>query len=237
MKCIIIDDEPLARKGIRILAEQVGYLDIIGEYSNPLHAEVALHGSNDIDLIFLDIEMPGMSGLEYISSTSPSAMIILTTAYSQYALEAFELDVLDYLVKPIKIQRFVKAVSKAREVHNLKASELSFPEENQQIFIKADRKYVKLSLGDIVYIKGLKDYVIIQTNTKKYMTAMNVGTIHSQLPSEIFARVSKSYIINVDKIQYIDTDYIQIGEDQIPLGNSYKEAFITNYVKGSLLSR
>ena len=237
MKCIIIDDEPLARKGITLLAAQLPYLEVIGEFANPILAHDYLSQTDDVSLIFLDIEMPGLNGLEYLKSMTPEIQVILTTAYPQYALEAFELEVLDYLVKPIKMERFIKAVDRARELESMKSMELQIIENESFIYIKADRKYVKLALKDIWCIKGLKDYVIIHTKDVKYMTAMNVGTIHKQLPSDIFARVSKSYIINVEYIDSIDRDLIYLGQFEIPLGNSYKEDFIARYVKSNLLKR
>ena len=237
MKAIIIDDEPIARKGIRILADQIPYLEIEGEFGNPLKAQEYIVTNPELDLIFLDVEMPGLTGINFLKAMPPKCHVILTTAYPQYALEAFELDVIDYLLKPIRLDRFAKAVGKVKEIQELQRHELEIKERDPFIYIKSERKFIKLSLNDIRYIKGLKDYVIIHTEQQKYMTAMNVGTIGRQLPPENFARVSKSYIINVDFIDSIDLDIIHLAGNEIPLGNTYKEHFITTYVKGKLLKR
>ncbi len=238
MKAIIIDDEPIARKGIRLLAEQISNLDIIAEFGNPLLAqEFIVNNKDQLKLVFLDVEMPGLTGIEYLKSMPPQCHVVLTTAYPQYALEAFELDVVDYLLKPISIDRFAKAIKKVREISELQNHDLEFKSSDDFIFIKSDRKYIKLALNDILFIKGLKDYVIIHTKDQKFMTAMNVGTIHKQLPSEQFARVSKSYIINTNYVNSIDVDLIYIGEHEVPLGNTYKEGFLKKYVKGKLLKR
>lgn len=238
MKCIIIDDEPLARKGIRLLADKIDFIDIAADFQSAVEANSYLAENDDIDLLFLDIEMPGLTGLEFLSALTPKALVILTTAYPQYALEAFELDVVDYLLKPIRLDRFIKAVNKARDMSQSMASTYSVETREEEFFyIKSERKYIRLFFSEITYIKGLKDYVMIYTENDKYMTAMNVGTTMKQLPQDTFARVSKSYIINVDKITQIDTDFIYLGEMDIPLGNSYKEGFISKHVKDKLIGR
>ena len=237
MKAIIIDDEPIAREGIKILADQIPNLEILSEFSNPLIAQKFISEHKDIDIIFLDVEMPGLTGIEYLKSMPPSAHVILTTAYPQYALEAFELDVVDYLLKPIRLDRFAKAIQKIRDLKALDQLDLEVHAQEDFIYIKSDRKFIKLFLNDVIFIKGLKDYVIIHTAETKYMTAMNVGTIAKQLPTDRFTRVSKSYIINVNYITHIDVDLIDLSGNEIPLGKSYKEAFLSNYVKGRLLKR
>jgi DNA-binding LytR/AlgR family response regulator len=238
MNCIIIDDEPLARKGMRLLAEKLDFINIINEFSSAIEASSYLLSKPDLDIIFLDIEMPGLNGLEFLKSVPVNAHVILTTAYPQYALEAFELQVVDYLLKPIKFDRFLKAVNKARDISQATLHTLTLDESKQEFFyIKADRKYVRLFFKDILYIKGLKDYVMIYTEAEKYMTAMNVATILRNLPAVKFARVSKSYIINVDKINHIDNDFIYLNDIDIPLGNTYKEDFLNTYVKDKLIGR
>lgn len=237
MKAIVIDDEPMARQGIEILVAQIPYIELIGSFSNPIAAQEFILSTPELDLIFLDVEMPVMPGVEYLKAMPPKCQVILTTAYQQYALEAFELDVLDYLLKPIRLDRFVKAVSKAKEIIELQKHEIEIDSSDTFIFIKSDRKFIKLELKDITYIKGLKDYVIIHTIDTKYMTAMNVSTILKQLPADMFTRVSKSYIINVDRVTTIDVDTITLGEIEIPLGNAYKEKFLSTFVKDKLVKR
>ena len=237
MKCIVVDDEPLARKGMELLVGKVDFLEIVASFSTALEASSFLAKSKEIDVIFLDIEMPGLNGLEFLKAVPLHAQVILTTAYPQYALEAFELDVVDYLLKPIKFERFFKAVNRARELVNTKEIYAIENTEDEFFYIKADRKFIKLFFEDILFIKGMKDYVMISTKKEKYMTAMNVGTIFKQLPQDRFARVSKSYIIHVGKITQIDTDFIFLGDVDIPLGMSYKEDFIQKFVKSKLISR
>ncbi len=238
MNCIIVDDEPLARKGIKLLTDKVDFLTVTEEFPSALEASSFISKNTKIDLIFLDIEMPGLNGLEFLKAVPLNCQVILTTAYPQYALEAFELDVVDYLLKPIKFERFFKAVNKAQGIveSNTKPYTMEKTEDNF-FYIKSDRKYVRLFFSDIHYIKGLKDYVMIYTDKDKFMTAMNVGTAYKKLPKDHFARVSKSYIINVNKITQIDTDFIFLGDVDIPLGNSYKEEFIGTYVKDKLIGR
>jgi DNA-binding LytR/AlgR family response regulator len=238
ISCIIVDDEPLARKGIELHTKELDWLEVKGQFQNAIQANEFL-STNKIDLIFLDIEMPGINGIEYIKSLKDSPLIILTTAYPQFALEAFELDVVDYLLKPIRFERFFKAVNKCKEILSLQKKDKTEIENiaEDHFYIKADRKYVKLYFKNVQYVKGMKDYVMIFTDTEKYMTALNIKTIFAQLPKAIFARVSKSYLINTDRIDAIDIDSIMIGKEEIPLGNSYKDDFLKQHVKGKLFKR
>ncbi|MCC7505174.1 MAG: response regulator transcription factor [Saprospiraceae bacterium] len=242
MKCIIIDDEPLAREGILLNASEVHFLEVIGEFNNALEANNFL-SANEVDLMFLDIEMPGVNGLEFLRSIKKRPLVILTTAYPQYALESYELDAVDYLVKPIRLDRFIKAVNKAKELHDLLqlAGQSSSVEiAHDYIYIKSDRKYIKVFFKDIAFIKGMKDYVVLYSGKEKIITAMNIKTIHEQLPSSIFARVSKSHIVNIQYIQSIDQDSIQLRADipeEIPLGDTYREDFINRYVRTNLVQR
>ena len=238
LTCIIVDDEPLARKGIELNVKDVDWLEIKGQFPNALQAGNFL-AKHEVDLMFLDIEMPGLRGLDFLKTLEKDVVVILTTAYTEFALEAFELEVFDYLVKPIRFERFYKSVSRVREIIELKKegkSELS-DISDEYFYIKADRKYVKLYYKDVLWIKGLKDYVMIYTTGKKYITAMNVKTIYSKLPHTIFARVSKSYIINVNAIESIDIDVIIIDREEIPLGTSYKEDFLNTHIRNRLFKR
>ncbi len=235
---IIVDDEPLARDGMRINCDQVPFLEHRGDFANALLASEYLL-KNQIDLIFLDIEMPGLNGLDFIRSMSKQPHIILCTAYPQYALESYELDVIDYLVKPIKFERFFKAISKVKDYLELDAADKATVDnyEDTFMYIKSDRQYVKVFYNDVLYIKGMKDYVVIHTKNTKYMTSMNVKTILAQLPPKLFARTSKSYIIQIKNIKSIGTDTIYTENLELPLGPSYKEEFIERFVKTNLVSR
>ncbi|PLX03883.1 MAG: DNA-binding response regulator [Marinilabiliales bacterium] len=238
MKCIIIDDEPLAREGMKLNINEVSTLELVGSFENPIEANDFLN-NNDVDLMFLDIEMPELTGLEFLKTLVNQPLVILTTAYPQYALESYELDVIDYLVKPIRIERFIKAVNKAEEIFKMKNTVTHEVESigDDYIFVKSERKYVKIFFKDIKYIEGLKDYVIIHAMQRKIMTAMNVKTIDNQLPSEIFVRINKSYIINIHSISEIDNDFVIIDTNEIPIGRTYKEDFIKNYVNKRLIKR
>ncbi len=241
MKCIVVDDEPLAREGMMLNIREINFLECVGEFSNALAANNFL-SQNEVDLMFLDIQMPGITGLDFLRSLKKKPLVIFTTAYAEHALEGFELDVIDYLIKPIRLDRFVKSVNKAKDLHDLQTLAHHTVETVAQdyIYIKADRKFIKLFFRDVTFIKGLKDYVIIHVGKEKIMTAMNIKTIHEQLPPAQFARVSKSHIINIDCIAAIDQDSIQltgVTSEDIPLGDTYRDDFMVRYVRSNLVQR
>lgn len=240
MTCIIVDDEPLARQGMEMAIANVSGLQLLGSFSNALAASDFLRKEN-IDLMFLDINMPELSGLDFLKSLREAPMVIFTTAYPQYALESYELEAIDYLVKPIRIERFLKAVNKAENYLKLLQQDGNNSQiekiEDDYVFIKADRKYFKIYFKDILYIEGLKDYVVIYTNDNKIITSMNVKTIAAQLPVTIFARVSKSYIVNTLHISSFDNELIYINNNEIPLGQSFKDDFIKQHIDGKIVRR
>ncbi len=236
MKCIIVDDEPLAREGMRMNIGELSNLTLVGEFEDAASANEFLK-NNQVDIMFLDIEMPGQSGLDFLRSLDDAPLVILTTAYPQYAVEAYELDVVDYLVKPIKLDRFVRAVAKAESFLSLSENTAVFEAiEDDFIFIKSERKYIKIRFDELLFVEGLKDYVIVHATHGKYMTAMNVKTIHNKLPEDIFFRVSKSFIINVNHIDDIDGNVVNIRENEIPIGRSYRDIFL-DFVNKRLLRR
>jgi len=240
MTCIIVDDEPLARQGMQMNIEQISSLRLLGSFSNAMAANDFLL-KEDVDLMFLDINMPELSGLDFLKSLRDAPLVIFTTAYPQYALESYELDAVDYLVKPIRIERFLKAVNKAENLLRLLQQENSTHEvekiADDFVYIKADRKFFKIWFKDILYIEGLKDYVVIYTADNKIITSMNVKTIAAQLPASIFARVSKSYVINVSHITSCDTELVYIQNNEIPLGQTFKDDFFKNYIDGKVVKR
>lgn len=239
MNCIIIDDEPLARQGMQMHIEKIPSLNLLDCFSNPLDATFLLQ-QNVVDLIFLDINMPEISGLDFVKTLLKSPMIIFATAYPQYALDSYELDAIDYLVKPIRFERFVKAVNKAQNYLDLlqKDSEKSEVERinDDFIYIKADRKYFKLAFKDILYIEGLKDYVILHTSERKVVTAMNLKTIFDQLPP-IFARISKSYIVNTSHIVSCDNFVVYLDKVELTIGQTFKDDFFKMFVEGKVVKR
>lgn len=237
MNCIIVDDEPLARAEMRSLINESSKIDILGEFSNAPSA-LAFLKDNDVDLIFLDIEMPMVTGLEFAEMLPKRSLIIFTTAYSQYALKSYELEAVDYLLKPIDSQRLEKAIDKAILYTRLLSKDTvkNLVESNTKdfLFIKADRRFYKISFSEIKFIEGLKDYVVIHTRQQKLITAMNLKTIHQKVSEETFIRVSKSYIVNADYIDSFDNHSIYIDDSEIPIGEVYKAEFFAKYAGGFL---
>ena len=237
MNCIIVDDEPLAKAEMQSLILEISKINILGTFSNA-PAALEFLKTNVVDLIFLDIEMPLVTGLEFAKMLPKECLIIFTTAYSQYALKSYELDAIDYLLKPIEKPRLEKAIGKAILYHQLlsQGTVKNTVESNTKefLFIKADRRFYKLNFDEIKFIEGLKDYVVIHTKTQKLITAMNLKTIHQKLLAEIFSRVSKSFVVNLNVIDSFDNHNIYIDESEIPLGEVYRSDFFAAYSGGSL---
>ncbi|KAB1231569.1 DNA-binding response regulator [Chryseobacterium sp. KBW03] len=239
MNCIIVDDEPLARSEMRSLIAEISSIDILGEFSNA-PAALEFLKDNEVDLIFLDIEMPMVTGLEFVEMLPKKSLIIFTTAYSQYALKSYELEAVDYLLKPIDPQRLEKAIDKALLYTELLSKDTvkNTVESNTAdfLFIKAERRFYKISFSDIKFIEGLKDYVVIHTQQQKLITAMNLKTIHQKISGETFIRVSKSYVVNMNYIDSFDNHNIYIEDSEIPLGEVYRADFFTKFAGGLLNS-
>jgi DNA-binding LytR/AlgR family response regulator len=240
MKCIIIDDEPLARTGLQNILKGISSIEVLESFSSAIEANDYLK-ANMVDLMFLDIEMASLNGLEFAKSLIYKPLIIFVTAYPQYALDSYELDAIDYLVKPVRVERLLRAINKADNYLKLLQNDKDEPEtaivENDYVFIKSDRRFVKIFFKEILFIEGLKDYVIIQTETKKVLTAMNIKTINVQLPEKNFTRVSKSFIVNTDHIVSVDSHSIYIKEEEIPIGANFKELFYEKFVSEKVIKR
>jgi two-component system LytT family response regulator len=231
MKCVIIDDEPLA---VELLVEFVGRVDsleLVTTFTNAIDAISIINQSN-IDLIFLDIEMPHFSGIDFINAIEKKPLIIFTTAYSDYAVEGFNLGAVDYLVKPIPFNRFLKSVLRAQQIFNPQNTPagnpiISIPEiEHDFMFVRAEYENVKLNFEDILYIEGLKDYVKIYTTDNKYtLTLISLIKLENLLSSKGFARIHRSYIINIKHVKSIQKKKVLIAEKRIPISESYKTAF------------
>ncbi|MDR3058117.1 MAG: LytTR family DNA-binding domain-containing protein [Prevotella sp.] len=235
MKCIIVDDEPIARKGIKKLVDQISQLELLDCF-NSAEAASDFMKTSTVDLIFLDIQMPGITGIEFARIIPKHTLIIFTTAYSEYALDSYEVDAVDYLVKPIDPAKFRKAVDKAITYHSLLLEEEEKSVENvedEYIFVKSDRRFFKVNLKDILFIEGLKDYVIIQMDGQRIITRMNVKTIHDLLPKNIFIRVNRSYIVNKNQIESFDNNDVFIKTYEIAIGNSYRDLFFDDMMKKS----
>ncbi|MDX1956119.1 MAG: LytTR family DNA-binding domain-containing protein [Chitinophagaceae bacterium] len=237
LRCLIIDDEPLARKGLREYVSEHDFLELVGEFDNPLKAMEVLH-SGHIDLLFLDIQMPKLSGLDLLRTLKDPPMTILTTAYSEYAVEGFELEVVDYLVKPIGSERFVKAVWRARDLFELKQSNKAVNTSGQDhFFIKSDNKLVRILFDDLLYAEALQNYVTLHTVSKKYITYLTFRSVEDYLPADRFIRVHKSYIVSASRIDSIEGNDIRIGEHYIPISRNLKEEVMDKLLKGKFLKR
>ena len=238
MNCIIVDDEPLAREAIKLLIAKTADLTLLGAF-NSADAAAKFLQKNEVQLVFLDIQMPGTDGLTFAKTIPQKTQVIFTTAYSEYAIDSYEIDAIDYLLKPIKPERFFKAINKAVSYQQLLATGNAVVNEidDEYCFIKADRRVFKVSFKDILFIEGLKDYVILHTEEQKIITAMNIKTIHAKLPSSIFIRTSKSYIINKQKISSFDNNTVYIATHEIPIGNTYRSLFFDDFVNKKTISR
>jgi len=223
MDCLIVDDEEMSRNVVKHFVEQTKFLNLVGICSDGFEATNILH-KIDVDIIFLDIEMPGMTGYELIKSMKNPAEIILITAKKEHAVEAFEYRVTDYLLKPITYPRFLQAISRVQEnmagvKGRIKAKEL---------YVRTDAKIVKVNFDEILYIEALADYIMIITPNNKYIVHSTMKGFQSRLPEDQFSRVHRSYIINRDKIETIENLFVVINKKFIPIGASYKDDFIDN---------
>lgn len=226
IKCIIVEDEPLARKLLADYISKVSSLQLVAICSNSLEAMEALK-REPIDLMFLDIQMPEITGISLLKILNTRPLVVLTTAYSEYALESYELDVVDYLLKPITLERFLKAVDKVHQRLALPqpVAHVSEKPASDFIFVKDGTKLVKVKLNEVLYVEGLKDYVIIHTSQQKIVSLQRLKSLEEQLPSNQFFRVHHSYIINLQAIETVHKGEVQIGDSLIPISESYRKTF------------
>ncbi len=224
IKCLVVDDEPIARKGIIEHIEQVDFLSVVAECKNGVDAAILLK-SESIDLIFLDIQMPQLNGIDFLKSLTHPPLVIFTTAYPQYAIEGFDLDVLDYLLKPISFSRFFKATLKAKEFIQ-KQSQIVVQDNADYFFVKVNQKLEKIKTADVFYIESMSNHVIIHTALRKYVAYLTFKGIEEKLPSDSFFRIHKSYIVNVQRIDAIDANEILMGTLKLPLGKSYRDEIL-----------
>lgn len=232
MNCIIVDDEPLAREAIELLVKDIDYLTLAGTFNNA-SAAARFMEQNAVDLIFLDIQMPGITGIEFAKTISRRTLIVFTTAYSEYALDSYEVDAIDYLIKPVEPERFRKAADKALAYSSLlmqDEKENIEPAANDYFFVKSDRKYFKVNFEDILFVEGLKDYVILQLEEQRIITRMNLKAMNELLPKSLFLRVNKSYIVNTARIEAFDNNDIFIKTHEIAIGSSYRDSFFEEFV-------
>lgn len=229
IRCLIIDDEPLAQRVIEKYAENVPYLEIVRKCNNALEAIEILH-QEEIHLLFLDINMPRLSGMDFLKALKNPPLVIITTAYAEYAIQGYEMDVVDYLMKPFAFDRFLKAVQKAadflrtREPSHGESQEIENPEE-RFIFIKSSKKTYKVNLSEILYIEALGDYVKIYTDGRMIVSYQSLKNLEGLLPAKSFPRIHKSFIIALSRIDMIEGNQVKIRERMIPVGTNFKAEF------------
>jgi DNA-binding LytR/AlgR family response regulator len=236
LKCIVIDDEPIARKILQEFIEDLDYLELVGLAENPLKAMPLLHG-NEIDIVFLDINMPKINGIDFLKSSKTNATIIMTTAYAEYAVEAYGLDVLDYLVKPISFERFLKACNKAKEITELKKPLTEPKKVNDHFFIKCDNQIEKVFYEDLWYAEAMSNYVMLYTNSRKMMVYITIKSLEEQLPGDVFMKIHKSFIVNLHKVKSIEGNILDIGETKITISQNLREKVLDRILKGKIIKR
>jgi DNA-binding LytR/AlgR family response regulator len=239
MRCIIADDEPLARKGIENYVREIPFLEHVASCSSAMEVIDALKDTTS-DLLFLDIQMPKMTGLSLLRNVPNLPLTIITTAYPDHALESYELDVMDYLVKPIPFDRFVKAVNKAKDYHEIRRNDQrgkDNPGGGDFCFIKCDRSYEKIFYKDILFIEAMLNYVVIHVPGRKYISYLTLKSIEEQLPSSQFLKISKSYVVNILGVTKTDGQELSIGNVTLQIGRAFKEDVMTALLKGRLLKR
>jgi DNA-binding LytR/AlgR family response regulator len=221
MKCIIVDDEPLAIEILESYVSKIDQLEIAGTFRNAVSAFAFLQ-QNTIDLIFLDIQMPKLSGIDFLRTLKNPPKVILTTAFRDYALDGFELEVVDYLLKPIPFERFLKAVAKV--LHQPAAATTTKPDAAADSFVyfKVDKKMIKTRMADILYIESIKDYVKVKTADKEIITQQKISYLEESLPHDLFLRIHRSFIVNVERIDAYSATDVEIGKHFVPIGRNYK---------------
>ena len=238
INCIVIDDEPLARKGIKEYIQEVHFLNFAGEFDSPLKAS-ALLNRREVQLLFLDIQMPKITGLEFLRTIKQPPPVIFTTAYPQFALDGFELNALDYLVKPISFERFLKAVQKAKDYYELRQENKIEEKEAvaTHVFIKVDGRLVKILFEEILFVEALQNYVAIHTREKKYISYLTLYTLAEYLPPAEFIKTHKSFIVAINKVESIEGNQLKIGLHQIPVSRSVKEEVMARLLGKQFIKR
>ena len=220
INCLVVDDEPIARKGIMEHIQQIDFLHAVAECKNAIEAASWLK-KTPVDLIFLDIQMPKLTGIDFLRNLQNTPLVIFTTAYPEYAIEGFELDVLDYLLKPISFARFMKAVNKAQDF--LLKSKTGSNNNEDYFFIKVNQKLEKIKLYDVLYVEGMSNYIILHTKQKKHIAYLTFKGIEEKLPPRQFIRIHKSFLVSINAIQSIDTDEVILENTALPISKTYRD--------------
>jgi len=238
LNCIIIDDEPIARKVLEEFIQDIDFLELVGEADHPLKA-IALIEAHSIDIIFLDIQMPKINGIDFLKSTSVQSAVIMTTAYPDYALEAYGLNVLDYLLKPVSFERFLKACNKAKEYSGFKKMQpaLTSTTNNNHFFVKCDNQIERIYYDDLLYAEAMLNYVMFHTATKKMMVYLTIKSLEEQLPSNLFIKVHKSFIVNRTKVSRIEGNVLDVGDAKITISQNLREKVLHEILNGRIIKR
>ncbi len=247
INCLVIDDEPLAREGLANYVADLDFLHLVGTCESPLDAGEILD-TQSVDLIFLDVQMPKLNGIDFLKTLRHPPLVILTTAYPQYALEGYQLDVLDYLLKPITFDRFYQSAQKAKAQWQLQQQAKQTPTtsspaatspfaDEDYFFIKVEHKYERIAVRDIRYVEAMQNYVLIYTEQEKYMTLVTLKSVEERLPAEQFLRTHKSYLIAKDKIDSVEGNQIFVGQQIVPISRHYRESVIEALIGSNLLRR
>ncbi len=237
--CIVIDDEPLARKGIKEYIQDVDFLNFVGEFESP-PSSMSLLTSQQPQLLFLDIQMPKITGIEFLKTLKHAPPVIFTTAYPEFALDGFELNALDYLVKPIPFERFLKAVHKAKEYYELRQenktgeARLTPPD---YVFIKVDGKLVKIFFDEILFVEALQNYIAVYTQNKKYISYLTLHAMLEYLPADNFIKTHKSFIVALNKVDSIDGSCLQINGQQVPVSRNLKDDVMSRLLGKQFIKR
>jgi len=219
LRCVITDDEPMARKGLQGYLEKVDFLELVAVCEDAIQLGNVLK-EQQVDLIFLDIEMPYLSGIELLSGLTNPPRVIIVSAYEKYALKGFELEVDDYLLKPVSFERFLKAVNR---VYDWFVREKAGEIQSESIFVKTTQKYEKVDFADILFVEALDNYVAIQTAGKKYITHGTLSTFIKRLPQNIFVRIHRSFVININKVTSLEGNLVGIGSYKLPISKGYRK--------------
>lgn len=231
IKCIITDDEPMARKGLRGYIEKIDFLSLVGECEDAIQLNTMLKVSQ-VDLIFLDIEMPEMTGIELLSNLTNPPKVIIVSAYEQYALKGYEFDVVDYLLKPVSFDRFLKS---ANRVHELFQKEQK--DKNDYIFVKSDKQLKKILLNDILFIESLENYVVIHTVSGKEIVYNTLKSLYESLPQDVFRQTHRSFVVNINRVIAIDGNQLNVGTFKVPVGRNFRDEVFNVIINNRLISR
>jgi DNA-binding LytR/AlgR family response regulator len=235
LRTLIVDDEPLARKGMAEYVREVPFLELAGECASAAQASTYL-SDNGVDLLLLDIQMPRLTGVDFLKTLTTPPMTIFTTAYTEYALEGYALDVIDYLVKPIPFDRFLKAVQKAYDFHQVRHAK-DDAHNRDYFFVKSNGRFERIFFSDILFAESMQNYVIIHLAAQKHIVYITLAGIQEQLPKDKFVKVHKSFVVAIDKVSSIDNNDLLISQHRIPVSRTLKDDVVRRIMGDNLLQR